>query len=119
MGLSDEMSLDDTETPQQSYCARVCFLRRYTLQALAQFTAGGPPPRVKADGARGLLLWHERHVPTVEEFARLLAQMEAEGLLSVVNSSACTQPSADTVASLKALVSESGTAQARRHGAQS
>ncbi|SNY88679.1 hypothetical protein SAMN04244553_5661 [Nocardia amikacinitolerans] len=82
MGWKLDNSEDDGGQTDQGTCfAHLVLLRRSGKQDVAaKFSAGGPPPPVAADGARGWLLWHDHHVPTVEQLARLLEQLRAEGL---------------------------------------
>ena len=114
MGLSDELGWDDSVTPQQSYYGQLGFLRRYMPQAVARFTAGGPPPPMTADGARGWLVWHEHHTPTVEELARLLERLQDEGLVSAEQADQYTgHATAETITALLGIVREHDTARGR------
>ncbi|MCP2275218.1 hypothetical protein [Nocardia amikacinitolerans] len=114
MALSDELGWDDSLTPQQSYYGRVGFLQRYVPQALARFTAEGPPPPMAADGARGWLVWYEHHTPTVDELAQLLERLQDEELLSAEQAEQFTgKATAETITALLGVVREHDAARGR------
>ncbi|CAM4435779.1 hypothetical protein NONI108955_28020 [Nocardia ninae] len=107
MGSEDEESRDDM-TPQQSYYAELFHLEQFgTPEQVAQFSAGGPPPPRKADGVTGKILFYEANMPTLEEFAGLLAEMETSGwITSEVREKVEGLPRAQGVAELKVRMVE-------------
>lgn len=108
----DNSEDDDGQTDHGAYFAHLAFLRRSCKQDVAaKFSAGGPPPPIAADGARGWLVWHEHHVPTAEQLARLLEQLRAEGLITAdqIIAHALAPNDQQTIKSLLAWVSAHNT----------
>ncbi|WP_174567805.1 hypothetical protein [Nocardia altamirensis] len=107
MGLSDEIGHDDA-TLQQHYFGQLAWYQHYgTPEQLAKFSAGGPPPPMKADGVTGKILWFEVHTPSVSELAALLAEMETAGWITVeVRENIAELSPADGIAELKARMVE-------------
>ncbi|MFI7002369.1 hypothetical protein [Nocardia sp. NPDC050175] len=108
MGSDDELRSPLGVTPQQHYYARRYFLEHHgTPEEAAEFSAGGPPPPRPADGVTGKILYYEANLPTVEEFAGLLAEMENGGWITTeVREKVAELPRADGVAELKARMVE-------------
>ncbi len=72
---------------------------------LVQLEDEGSSPPEPADGARGWLRWHGRHVPSIEEFAQLLTKLEADELLTSDDVAAYRgRAPADSVAELTARI---------------
>ncbi|WP_405180062.1 hypothetical protein OG225_01295 [Nocardia sp. NBC_01377] len=99
----------DNPTAQQHYYSHLVYLRSYPDERnairLARLEDEGPPPPEPADGARGWLRWHTRHLPSTDEFAGLLSRLEAEGLLSSNDvASYADKATADSVAELIAHI---------------
>ncbi|WP_433657994.1 hypothetical protein ACQPW1_39595 [Nocardia sp. CA-128927] len=100
-------------TPQQIYFGQRFHLEQFgTPEQVAKFSAGGPPPPLKADGVTGKILFYEANMPTVEEFAGLLAEMEKGGwITSEVREKVAGLSRADGVAELKARMVEPDSGQ--------
>ncbi|MGN2639046.1 hypothetical protein ACTD5D_23360 [Nocardia takedensis] len=83
---SDDDEHNGKPTAQQHYYSHLAYPHSHgderNVVRLAQLQKDGPPAPVSADGARGWLRWHARHVPTVDEFAELLSKLEGERLLT-------------------------------------
>ena len=104
MGLSEDLD-EDGITPQVSYYASLNKCRRRDPQRAAMMAAWGPPPPAKADGVDGQILWHEYHLPTVDELAALVKQMRDEEYLTAGEAAEFIgEPTAEHVARLKAAV---------------
>ncbi|WP_157227496.1 hypothetical protein [Nocardia asiatica] len=105
--MSDELGWDDDVTPQQSYYGQLASARSHSPGLAEKLMAGGPPPPMAADGVMGKILWHEHHLPTAAEYAALVEQMRAEGIIA--DGDACVPgnpPTAQDVAALKTRVRE-------------
>ncbi|MET7767518.1 hypothetical protein [Nocardia sp. NPDC005366] len=106
---SDDDEDQRKPTAQDHYYSHLVYRRSHRDERnairLVQLEDEGPPPPEPADGARGWLRWHTRHVPSVEEFAQLLTKLETDELLTSDDVAAYRgRATADSVAELTARV---------------